>query len=149
MTISSADNPTVHTEIALDLFEEYKLHASVDTGGRVEYNGKTLVTSEKGGQTEVDVYLRKGTEYTLKAVPLEGYEFTGWKNEKGELVQKEAQISGKLTEDTSCMRISGTTWRRREPFISGSLITRSGWKYWQNWRKNQKTSAHTPAEASR
>ncbi len=101
VTISSADNPTVHTEIALDLFEEYKLHASVDTGGRVEYNGKTLVTSEKGGQTEVDVYLRKGTEYTLKAVPLEGYEFTGWKNEKGELVQKEAQISGKLTEDTS------------------------------------------------
>lgn len=101
ITITSVDNPSVHTEIVLDLFEEYKLHASVDTGGKVEYNGKTLVTSEKGGQAEKDVYLRKGTEYTLEAIPLKGYEFIGWKNEQGELVQKESVISSRIIRDVT------------------------------------------------
>lgn len=95
ITIASADNPAVKKEVTLDLFEEYRLHVTADTGGEVEYQGKTL--DLEAGKT--DLYLRKGTEYTLTAKPLEGYEFTGWTDGEKEPVQKEAVIKGTLLKD--------------------------------------------------
>lgn len=99
ITVASVDNPSVKKDIVLDLFEEYCLKVSVDTGGTVEYNGEVLVSSEEGKEQTADVYLRKGTEYTLEAKAMEGYEFTGWEDAEGNQVQSEAQISGALQSD--------------------------------------------------
>lgn len=99
ITVASVDNPSVKKDIVLDLFEEYCLKVSVDTGGTVEYNGEVLVSSEEGKEQTADVYLRKGTEYTLEAKAMEGYEFTGWEDAEGNPVQSEAQISGALQSD--------------------------------------------------